>query len=171
MGYERGLDCCDGCESDRRLHLLLGWSLHFQKSVNRKMGDYEERPMSRLRQDRLCQTISHSSRWLRSNERQKSRISLPRLFGQKIETASSRKKNHSLITNNENWKLIIENCFPPKSVRVSYNGYYATLPRLRRGFDSRYPLHNKNTTFVVFLLWICSTGIESRNRDGGEAGS
>jgi hypothetical protein len=37
---------------------------------------------------------------------------------------------------------------PPVPVghgRVSYSGYYATLPRLRGGFDSRYPLQAKPT--------------------------
>ena len=28
-------------------------------------------------------------------------------------------------------------------MRVSYSGYYASLPRTRHGFDSRYPLHQK----------------------------
>ncbi len=35
--------------------------------------------------------------------------------------------------------------------RVSYSGYYATLPRLRGGFDSRYPLH---LTTPFGLRWI-----------------
>ena len=26
-------------------------------------------------------------------------------------------------------------------MRVSYSGYYAAFPRLKGGFDSRYPLH------------------------------
>lgn len=34
-------------------------------------------------------------------------------------------------------------------MRVSYNGYYATLPRLRYGFDSRYPLTSPMITKVI----------------------
>lgn len=38
--------------------------------------------------------------------------------------------------------------FPPAArMRVSYNGYYFTLPRQRNGFDSRYPLQITKTGF------------------------
>ena len=37
--------------------------------------------------------------------------------------------------------------------RVSYNGYYASLPRTRNGFDSRYPLQRKNGIHMAFFLW------------------
>ena len=35
-------------------------------------------------------------------------------------------------------------------LRVSYSGYYASFPNLRRGFDSLYPLQKKFTD--IFLL-------------------
>ena len=44
--------------------------------------------------------------------------------------------------------------------RVSYNGYYVSFPRMRRGSDSLYPHHN----FVVLLYitptqWGCFCGL------------
>ena len=37
-------------------------------------------------------------------------------------------------------------------LRVSYSGYYATLPRLRDGFDSRYPLPLKQKSPSGFFV-------------------
>ena len=41
-------------------------------------------------------------------------------------------------------------------MRVSYSGYYATLPWSREGFDSPYPLTNKGSPkglfFVKFII-------------------
>ncbi|EKD23779.1 MAG: hypothetical protein ACD_81C00184G0002 [uncultured bacterium] len=36
--------------------------------------------------------------------------------------------------------------------RVSYNGYYNSLPSYGWGFDSPYPLHLTNTPKGVFVL-------------------
>ena len=36
--------------------------------------------------------------------------------------------------------------------QVSYSGYYATLPRWKRGFDSRYLLHVKNSVKAEFFF-------------------
>ncbi len=43
---------------------------------------------------------------------------------------------------------------PQMNMRVSYSGYYATLPRLRGGFDSRYPLQWKTDHAGRFLRWL-----------------
>ena len=47
-------------------------------------------------------------------------------------------------------------------MRVSYSGYYATLPRSREGFNSPYPLTNKKELFKEFFF-VClgmTRGIE-----------
>ena len=63
----------------------------------------------------------------------------------------------------ENWKLVNEKC-TKGATRVSYSGYYTSLPRMRYGFDSRYPLQNKNITKVVFLFWSWSNAELSDSR-------
>ena len=43
---------------------------------------------------------------------------------------------------------------PPKNIgRVSYNGYYTSLPWMRYGFNSRYPLQNKSPSLLGLLFW------------------
>ena len=37
---------------------------------------------------------------------------------------------------------------------AQYNGYYATLPRLRRGFDSHHLLHRKNLSNFLKIFHI-----------------
>ena len=46
------------------------------------------------------------------------------------------------------------------SPRVSYSGYYATLPRSRYGSDSRYPLHNQSY-FFTFKIFFCISSMDS----------
>ena len=57
-----------------------------------------------------------------------------------------------------------------KCRRVSYSGYYVTLPRSRYGFDSRYPLSQRKRDGLVSLLFLfgLSTGGErERGRENG----
>ncbi len=50
------------------------------------------------------------------------------------------------------------------SPRVSYSGYYVTLPRSRYGFDSRYPLKKVRPSLYGAVLLFC--GEEESNRKG-----
>lgn len=55
--------------------------------------------------------------------------------------------------------------------RVSYSGYYVTLPRSRGGFDSRYPLSNKkNTRFGGYSFYVRGEQANLLCLRGGEAG-
>ena len=51
--------------------------------------------------------------------------------------------------------------------RVSYSGYYATLPRSRCGSDSRYPLKNQKDRSVWAVFLVAWNEHESRTRERG----
>jgi hypothetical protein len=42
--------------------------------------------------------------------------------------------------------------------RVSYSGYYVTFPRLRSGFDSRYPHQASLLPYVYYIFLLVAQG-------------
>ena len=66
--------------------------------------------------------------------------------------------------------------FKAEELRVSYSGYYVSLPSSRDGFDSRYPLQIKTQDFILCFYFCCvslreSNRSEARREGTAEAGT